>query len=82
MAFFFFFLVILVSQLISFFQIEMLSGSWCLGIGLGNLDGWDGDYTIHVLPAGFLLCLLSCDAYVFWVVLCHSISSFEFIVAV
>ena len=30
----------------------MLLGTWCLGFGLGNLDGWDGDYPIHLLPAG------------------------------
>lgn len=29
-----------------------LVGVRCLGIGLGNLDGWDGDYSIHLLPAG------------------------------
>ncbi|EOX92215.1 hypothetical protein QUC31_003514 [Theobroma cacao] len=22
-----------------------------MGFGLGNLDGWDGDHTIHLLPA-------------------------------
>jgi hypothetical protein len=23
-----------------------------LGFGLGNLDGWDGDHSIHLLSAG------------------------------
>lgn len=31
----------------------MLLGAWSLGFGLGNLDGWDGDYTVHLLSAGF-----------------------------
>lgn len=37
----------------------MLTGTWCMGIGLGNLDGWDGDHTIHVLPAGVFCCFRS-----------------------
>lgn len=37
-------------------QIKMHIGSWCLGFGLGNLDGWDGDYTIHLLSAGMFCC--------------------------
>lgn len=37
----------------------MLTGTWCMGIGLGNLDGWDGDHTIHVLPAGGFCCFRS-----------------------
>ena len=32
---------------------EFCLGAWCLGSGLGNLDGWDGDYTIHIFSAGF-----------------------------
>lgn len=31
----------------------MLLGAWSLGFGLGNLDGWDGDYTVYLLSAGF-----------------------------
>lgn len=31
---------------------DLLVGIRCLGIGLGNLDGWYGDYSIHLLPAG------------------------------
>lgn len=30
----------------------MLVGTWRLGFGLGNLDGWDGDHSIHLLSAG------------------------------
>lgn len=37
--------------------IELLndSGSWCMGIRLGNMDGWNGNYTIHILSAGILV---------------------------
>jgi hypothetical protein len=34
----------------------MYIGSWCLGFGMGNLDGWNGDYSIHLLSAGMLCC--------------------------
>lgn len=30
-----------------------------MGIGLGNLDGWDGDYSVHLLPAGPHLSVLN-----------------------
>lgn len=28
------------------------TGAWCLGVGLGDLDGWYGNHTIYLLPAG------------------------------
>lgn len=34
----------------------MYVGSWCVGSGVGNLDGWNGDYSIHLLSAGIFCC--------------------------
>lgn len=31
---------------------RIILGAWCLGFGLGNLDGRNGDYPVHLLPAG------------------------------
>lgn len=31
---------------------EFVIGTRCLGFGLGDMDGWDGDHTIHLLPTG------------------------------
>jgi hypothetical protein len=42
----------------------MYTGSWCLGFGMGNLDGWNGDYSIHVLSAGMLRLLREKHYYV------------------
>lgn len=42
--------------LTSYALLKMHLGSWCLGFGLGNLDGWDGDYSIYIFPAGMFCC--------------------------
>lgn len=34
--------------------INKLIGSWCLGTGLGDMDGWNGDNTIYIFSAGIL----------------------------
>lgn len=36
----------------AFSQLELRAGAWRLGIGLGDMDGWYGDHTIYLLPAG------------------------------
>lgn len=33
---------------------NQLIGSWCLGTGLGDMDGWNGDNTIYIFSAGIL----------------------------
>ncbi|KAI3721046.1 hypothetical protein L2E82_32049 [Cichorium intybus] len=35
--------------------VDFLVSTWCLGIGLGDMDGWNGNYTVCLLPAGQLL---------------------------
>lgn len=54
---FFFFVCFKSNKIVmsSIWELKMYIGSWCLGFGLGNLDGWDGDYTIHLLSAGIFL---------------------------
>ena len=38
----------------------MLTGTWWLGFGLQNLNGLDGDHTIHLLPVGLFFCTATC----------------------
>lgn len=33
----------------------LLLGSRCLGVRMGDLDGWDGDYSVYLLPTGTYL---------------------------
>lgn len=48
---------VLISKLymISFCDWKILTGIGCMGPGLGNMDGRNGNYTVHLFPAGYFL---------------------------